>query len=435
MSYSVSGSRYPHPRADIDVRQNALGIMFLFLTAGVLVFRLVMTPHLMNMFLDYTNEGGPFYAKFHLGTYAIAATLVAALFCRPFVLAGDDISLFRALVRYAALMGALVFYLILAGRLGATGFLIDTYLTAVLTALLMLTQNEQSRRIIATTVLLILLASAVIAIGEALTQHRLMPFTEGEPFFRATGLSGHPLALGAHCAIAIGFVPLTRWRIWLKTAAVFVLFIGCAAAGARLALMLSAVEILLLLLFVRWPKLSARHERQAKFIALLVTFVIGAVLIAVLLAGGLLSRFSSVVDENSLARVRIYQIFSYVGWKEILTGMDATDLLTLVNEKLGLPFIESAPVIIIMLLGLPAAIVFTLIVIRYVLRLLRGTPAAAKIGASIFILVDLSNNALATKTPDIILLTILIVGFRSSVSAAHVPARPRAGEAVIGGYR
>ncbi|MFB9949584.1 VpsF family polysaccharide biosynthesis protein [Rhizobium puerariae] len=424
MSYSA-----PVPqrrRASVDVHQNALAILFLFLTTGVFLFRLLMTPHLMNMFMDYTSEGGPFYAKFHLGTYAITGTLLAALFVRPFVLAGDDIGLFRTLVRYAALLAGLVFYLILVGRLGATGFLIDTYFMAVLVALLMLTQNEQSRRIIATTVLLILICSAVIAIGEALTQRRVMPFTEGEPFFRATGLSGHPLALGAHCAIAIGFVPLTRWRIWVKAAVIFLLFVGCAAAGARLALMLSSAEIMLLLLFMRWPGLSPRQERKGKFIALLFTLLVGAALIAVLFAGGFLGRFgNSVVDANSMARVRIYQVFGYVGWKEILTGMDATALLTLVNQKLGLPFIESAPVIIIMLLGLPAAIMFTLIVVRYVLRLLRGTPAAARIAAAIFVLIDLSNNALATKTPDIILLTILIVGFRNPATAIPAPAAGR----------
>lgn len=420
MTYSASAPQ--DWRAPSDARQNALAILFLLTTAGVLLFRLIMTPYLMNMIMNYTSEGGPFYAKFHLGTYAIAVTLLAALFSRPFLLADDDISFFRALVRYAALIGALLCYLIIAGRLGATGFLVDTYLAAVLVALLMVTQNEQSRRIIGTMVLLVLITSAVIAIGEALTHRRVMPFSEGEPVFRATGLSGHPLALGAHCAIAMGFVPLTRWRIWVKTATIFVLFIGCAAAGARLALMLSAVEIILLLLFVRWPKLSPRHEREAKFIALLFTLCCGVALIGMLFAGGFLSRFANfAADENSMARVRIYQIFSYVSWKAILTGMDPTDLLALVNEKLGLPFIESAPVVIIMLLGLPAAIVFMFIVIRYVLRLLRRAPAAARIAAATFILIDLSNNALATKTPDIILLTILIVGFRSATPVSSKP--------------
>jgi len=421
MSYPISAS--PAGPASIDLRENALGILFLFMTVGAFAFRLFVTPDLMNMLMDYTSEGGPFYAKFHLGTYAMGATLAIILASRPLILTGEDVGLFRSLVRYVAVLTGLAVYLVLIGQLSAIGFVIDTYLAAVVAGALLLVQTEQVRRIAATSVLCIMIAGAIIAIGEVTVGHRLMPFTESETAFRATGLSSHPLSLGAHCAVAIGFVPLTRWRIWVKIAAIFVLFIGCVAAGARLALMLSTVEILLLLLFVRWPKLSPRHERQAKLIAFFATIFVGSVLAVLLLSVGLLSRFSSVVDDNSMARVRIYEVFNHVSWNDILFGMNSADLLRIVNEKVGLPFIESAPVIIIMLQGLPAAIFFTIVVARYILRILRGAPIAAKIGAATFILVDLSNNALANKTPDIILLTILIIGLRGAIRSGPVPAK------------
>lgn len=424
MHYSGSGPRDWHP--EIMQRHNAVAILLLFLSGGAFLCRLIITPDLMNLVMDYTNDGGPFYAKFHIGTYAIAATLLLALFTRPFVLLDDDISRFRSCIRYLALLVGLVVFLVATGRLSATGFVIETYVSAMLAALLMLAQNPQSRRLIGHAILSLLITSAIVGIGEALTQSRLIPYTEGEPFFRATGLAGHPLALGAHCAIAIGFVPLTRWRIWIKTAVIAILFVGCAAAGARFALMFSSLEILLLLLFLRWPKLSRRHERQAKLIALLVTLVIGAVLLAILAAGGFLGRFGdTVVDANALARIRIYQIFQHVSWKDIFSGMDATTLLALVNEKLGLPFIESAPVVIILLMGLPAAIVFASVVIGFVLRLLRDAPRAARIAAAIFILIDLSNNALATKTSDILLLTLLVLAFHAAGHPARNPVSQR----------
>lgn len=406
----------------IDLRENALGILFLFLTVAALAMRLLVTPDLMNMVTSYTSEGGPFYEKFHLATYALGAVLLAMLLVRPPSLVGEDIGLFRSLVRYGAVMGGLVVYFGLIGRFSAIGFLVETYLVAVLAAILLLLQNEQTRRIAAAVLLCILIASAAVAIVEVILQRRLMPFTEGEPVFRATGLSSHPLALGAQCAVAIGFVPLTRWRLWVKVLAMFVLFIGCVAASARVALAASVLEILLLILFVRWPNLPPKREWQAKLILLFVMLLLGAILAVALLSVGLLSRFSSVVDTNSMARVQIYEVFRYVSWKDLFLGMNAADLLQIVNEKVGLEFIESAPVFLVMLMGLPMAIFFTLVLIGCILRILRGTAAAAKITAAVFLLIDLTNNALATKTVDILLLFVLVVGLRKAGQAVRAPA-------------
>ena len=411
-------------RGRIDLRSNALGILFLFLTVATLLTRQLVTPDLMNMLANYSSEGGAFYEKFHLATYATVGLLLVILASRPLALARGDVALFRSLVRYAAVMGGLVAYFVLIGRLSATGFLIETYLAVVLAAILLLVQNEQTRRIAATAMLCVLIASAIVAIGEVILQRRLMPFTEGEPVFRATGLSSHPLVLGAHCALAIGFVPLTRWPLWVKIVVMFVLFIGCVAASARVALMASALEILALILFLRWPNLPPRRELQAKLVVLFFTLLLGAALAVVLLSVGLLSRFSSVVDTNSMARVQIYEVFHYVTWKDFLLGMNVADLLQIVNEKVGLELIESAIVYFVLLMGLPMSIVFALIVIGYVACILKGTAAAARIGALIFLMIDMTNNALATKTVDILLLTVLVVGLRNTRQMASAPARP-----------
>lgn len=433
MAYPISATGSGTVR--IDLRENAIGILFLFLTVAALSLRLLVTPDLMNMVTSYTSEGGPFYEKFHLATYALGAVLLAIMAIRPPTLVGEDVGLLRSLVRYAAVMGALVVYFALIGRFSAIGFLVETYLAAVLAAILLLVQNEQTRRIAASVLLCILITSAAIAIGEVILQRRLMPFTEGEPVFRATGLSSHPLALGAQCAVAIGFVPLTRWRLWIKVMAIFVLFIGCVAASARAALMASVLEILLLILFLRWPNLPPRRELQAKLIALFVTLLLGAVLTIILLSVGLLSRFSSVVDTNSMARVQIYEVFRYVSWKDLFLGMNAADLLQIVNEKVGLEFVESAPVFLIMLMGLPMAILFTLVVIACILRILRGAAAAARIGAAIFLLIDLTNNALATKTVDILLLFVLVVGLRKAGGAVRAAGKPQPASPITATYR
>lgn len=396
-----------------DLDRNAAAILFVLLTTGVLLFRLFMTPHLMNMIVPYTSEGGPFYSKFHFGTYFIAFLLVLSLFTRQIPLRGDDVPLLGFLLRQIGLMSGLLVYVVLISRIGATGTIVDTYLAACFAAVLMLTNSPQGRRAIGTFILMVMILGAVIAIGEAIIQKRLMPFTESEPSFRATGLAGHPLSLGAQCVLAIGFVTQTRWRIWIKAGAVLVVLLGCAASGARTALILASAEVMLLLLFVRWPKLSLQDQRKAKLVAFVFAMVSGVGLVAVLMAAGLLDRFQgAIADGNFMARIDIYRTFGFVSWKDIFFGMDARVLLATVNEKLRLPYIESAPVLIVLAIGLPAAIFLTGVVICFVVRLLRGSALPAKIAVTMFLIADLSNNALATKTGDVVLLTVLVLAFR-----------------------
>jgi hypothetical protein len=324
------------------------------------------------------------------------------------------------LLLYSALIFALVPYLFIAGRAGSSGFIIDTYLVAGAAGLLMLALNADVRRALGDVVLGMVILSAVMGTIEAVTQHRFLPYGLNELQFRPIGLSAHPLALGALCATAIGFVPLTRWRIWVRVLAIFVLLVGCAASGARAALLLAAAETLILLMFVPWPRLSLKHQRQAKSVVLLFAVAGGAVLVALLFSGGLLNRFGNTIfDENFMARVTIYQVFGLVSWKAILFGMNVDDLLAIVNEKLHLPYIESAPVVIIMLFGLPIAVLFIVLVFWFIFRLLRAAPLPAWIGTMTFLLAALSNNALSSKAPDITTIVVLLLAYR------NVPYRNR----------
>ncbi|GLS38604.1 hypothetical protein GCM10010869_41990 [Mesorhizobium tianshanense] len=415
-------------------RQNALSLLFFLCAALAFLLRFTVSPQMMNMVVDYTAQGGLFYEKLHFGTYAIFLLLPLFLFSRPFLLQGDEIGIFKALLLYSALMFALVPYLFITGRAGSSGFIIDTYLVAGAAGLLMLALNADARRALGDVVLGMVILSAVIGTIEAVTQHRFLPYGLRELQFRPIGLSAHPLALGALCATAIGFVPLTRWRIWVRVVSILVLLVGCAASGARAALMLAACETLILLMFVPWPRLTPRHQRQAKAVVLLFALTGGAALVAILFSGGLLNRFGNTIfDENFMARVTIYQVFGLVSWKDILFGMNVDDLLAIVNEKLHLPYIESAPVVIIMLFGLPIAVLFTVLIFWFVFRLLRAAPLPAWVGTMTFLLAALSNNALSSKSPEITIIVVLLLAYRNapyryqpkSTSSAVVASAPK----------
>lgn len=408
MSYSAVG---PDPSAPAGSRRrNAVTLLLVLGMAVALAVRIVVSPMLMDRMVTYTEEGGAFYEKLHFGTYLFFLILPLALFSQPFGLRGEEIGRFKALLWYCLAILALVVVLFVSGRPGSSVFLIDTYLVAGAAGLIVLALGRDARRLLAEFVLLILIVSAVIGIGEALTQKRLLPYDLVELTFRPLGLSEHPLALGALCATAVGFVALTQWRIWVRVAAIFVLFVGCAASGARFALLLTVAEILVLLVFLPWPRLSQRQARRAKALVLLATLVGGTIMIGLLAGTGLLSRFGDTLfDENFYARLTVYQVFSMVGWQELLFGMPPADLLALVNEKLNLPFIESAQVVIGLTFGIPLALVFTWIFGWIMLRLLRGAPLAAWIGTATFVLAALSNNTLSAKQPMMTIIFVLLL--------------------------
>ncbi|MEO9231390.1 MAG: VpsF family polysaccharide biosynthesis protein [Devosia sp.] len=387
-------------------------------TAVAIVIRIVISPQMLNLVVDYTSDGGSLLGKLHTGTYAIFVLLPLVLISRPIRLQALEIGKFRGLLRFSAVLIVLTIYLFSVGRAGSSGFLLDTDLSAAAAGLIALALGRESRRALGELVLCVLIASAVLGIIEAALKIHFLPFGVAEEEFRPIGLTSHPLALGALCCLGVGFAPLAPWRLWLRVVAMLVLFLGCAASSARLALMMTVFEILALMLFVPWPRLTPQAERRAKFAALMLTLLLGAALITVLLSAGLLYRFrDSLFDQSFMARIEIYQIFGYVSSSQILFGMGIDSLTALVRDKLGMDFIESTPVFITMVFGVFAASIFMVSMIVILRRLLMGVARPAHIATIIYVIISLSNNAFSTKTPEMLILTVLLLAFVSPYPA------------------
>ncbi len=401
-------------------RQNAIVLLLTFAVLLVFVSRVYINNDLMNSFYEYTTEYGAFYEKIHVGTYLILLMVPVALFSRPFTLEGDDIRRFKDVMRFSGLIVLLVVFLILIGRASAGGRFIDSYLVAGAAGLILLSLPHAGRRFIGDSLLILNLVSTVIGICEFAARRHFLPSPLNEEIFRPTGLAGHPLDLGLISAASIAFVLLTAWKPWVKAAAMLTFIVGVAAAGARFSLVLTVLEVLALILFVPWG-MQRRSERKAKLAVLLMVAVGGIALFTVLAAGGALQRFQGgIVDENFFARTDIYSIFGMVSWQQIVFGVnDMGTILKLVNDKLGLPFIESSPVYFTFLIGAPlAAAVFALLFWIYG-RLLRHMPLAAWIGTAVFFGAALSNNTLSSKTPIIALFMMLVLAFTQKA-----PRRP-----------
>ncbi|WP_312794975.1 VpsF family polysaccharide biosynthesis protein [Tianweitania sp.] len=425
MAASVTGGIEKSSAADVYQR-NAVSLLLFLCAAVVFILRAVVSPQMLNLAVSYSTEGGSFPEKLHIGTYAIFFMLTAVLISRPVLLKGDEVRLFKAILRFTAVILLLVPYLFVTGRAGSSGFVIDSYLVACAAAMIMLSLNRDTRTALGSVMLGMIVVSAIMGIVEAVVQQHFLPYPFREQEFRPIGLSAHPLALGTLCATAIAFVALTPWRLWVKIACILLLFAGAAASGARAALLLAIIEILLLTTILPWRGLTRRQQREAKFIVTLLTVIGGAALIIAFAAGGFLNRFNETIfDENFSARVTVYQVFDFVTWQNILFGMNADDLLAIVNEKLHLPYIESTPVVLGLLFGVPLAVIFSLSFFRFLYQLLRNTPRPAWIGTITFLLAALSNNTLSSKAPELMIVFILLMAYQVNGASDAVNVRRR----------
>jgi hypothetical protein len=90
-----------------------------------------------------------------------------------------------------------------------------------------------------------------------------------------------------------------------------------------------------------------------------------------------------------------------------------------------MPTIESAQVVIVLLFGLPVALLFAWLVIWMMLRMLRHAPLAAWIGVAATLLAALSNNTLSSKTPIVMMMIVLVLAYNANgiKAAAQEPAQ------------
>ena len=266
-------------------RANALTLLLVLAAGFAMAVRINLPPILVNRLVSYTTEGGAFYEKLHFGSYLILLVLPLVLSARRFRLEGVEIVKFRALVWFTAFLCLMVALLFMIGRAGASVFLVDSYISGAAAGLIVLALGPAPRRALGDFVLVMLIVSAVIGTGEAMLQKRLMPYAYAEEVFRPVGLTEHPLALGALSAMAIGFVPLTRWRVWVRITAIIVLLVGCAASGARFALLLAIAQLPFLLLVLPWRNLNPRQTRAARMLVLIASLAGAGLLLGIMAAG------------------------------------------------------------------------------------------------------------------------------------------------------
>jgi hypothetical protein len=394
-------------------RQGTAQLAYLFALFWTFVLlRFALSANLLDRFVSYSAEGGSVVEKIHPSTYGILLVLVAALFSTRIELTEWELRALRSLMLFAVVTGGLGLYTSLLGHSVSMGYLVDSYIVACASGALLLFFPRRWREWLGGTLLAFITAGACIAFAEFITRRRLLPYPIEELTFRPTGLSEHPLVLGLFNAVGIGFVAASRWNTVAKIGAIFILLLGTFASGARVATVVAALSTLAVIALQRWPGASPETRFRMKTLVFLAVALAVPVALVALIQFGLLERFQKdLFDTNAMARVNIYALFSLVSWNDILFGANAEDIKKLAALHLDLDFIESSIVMFIFAFGLFGTILFLAVMARTLFVLVSGASRFVVIGTCAFFFAASGNNSLATKTPIVLMIVLLIIAF------------------------
>ncbi len=392
-------------------RGHLLGLAFAFF-CGFALLRFALTANLLDTVIKYSAEGGSIVEKIHPSTYGLIAVLAAVLASFRIELGAWELRALRSLIWLVGVIVALSAFMAAVGRSGSAGYLIDSYIAACIAGFLMLALPPALREKVGALLIAFVVVSACVALGEVALQRRLLPYWATEASFRPTGLTEHPLMLGLFNATAIGFVPLTRWKPVTKIAAIGILLLSTFAAGARLASLGAMASAFAVLLLSEWPSVTRKKALQLKLLALIAAVMIVPVALSALLQLGLLGRFQEgLLDDSAMARVNIYGLFGLASWNDILLGADIGQMRRLAFEHFDLEYIESSLVMFVFQFGLIGAAVFLLFLARTFVVLSSGAGKLVVLGTCTFFLIASSNNALSSKSPNVLFITLLILAF------------------------
>lgn len=405
-----SRSAYPATEWAYDSRA-VLRYWFALFWAFVLL-RFLVSANLLDKVVNYSAEGGSIVTKIHPSTYGILAVLIATLFSTRIELGKWELQALRSLATFVAVMVAIAAFAVLMGHSASIGYLVDSYLVSCAGAALMLFFPPAWREWLGSSLLVFMAASACVALVEFALRVRFLPYPFDEVSFRPTGLTEHPLVLGLFSAVGISFVAASRWNGVAKAGTIMIMLLGAFASGARVASIVAGVSALSAIALHDWPSTSPQARFRTKAILLLaVALAIPAALI-VLPSLGLFERFQNgLIDESALARVNIYRLFELVSWNEILFGADIGNIRRMALYHFDLEFIESSLVMFVFQFGVIGTIIFLLFLARTFITLLWGAGRYVLIGTAAFFIIAFGNNSLSTKTPNVLMIMLLIVAF------------------------
>ncbi len=382
-------------------------VVYAIFIAAVLV-RIFLVDQLVNDYWSYTKEGGSFPAKIHPGSYLVffAASL---LYLTPgYRFATRDLPVLRAILIFAAGSAAATIFPILQGRNGPAGYVIDVYLMACVACIFLLAMPAQWRRITGLIVICALALNSIIAMGE-FASGRYIVYVEATEF-RPAGLLGASLNVGViNLAAAVFLIALPLHWIW-KYGLVTVLMAGVLISASRTAMLLASIVLPVSILITARRRNHGASMGATAVLMAIFAIVVVPILFLLLSEYGFLDRFKAgYIDDSAQTRLDIYRVFEFVGWRDILFGMDIHHIRTIAREMLGIQLIESAIILFVFDFGLLCALFFGLMLLYLLTSIARHSHPVIGLGVFVFLLLALTNNTLATKVPSAIAVLVMAI--------------------------
>jgi len=400
-------------------RQDLAGAVTLL----AIVVMLTVSDHLLTWVGNhYTMPGGNVLEKLHPSTYLIyLAFLVLVVPVNPARYVAALAGARPALVVYTAAMAGLMGYCTWRFGISGAAFINESLMMPAILAMTMYGLPLSWRRRIFLVSIALIMFDAAIGIVEYAMNARLIPYfisgkPQEEPIFRSTALLGHPLKNASVLAMFLCTFTIIRHHLGLAIVGSTLVTLSLLAFGSRTAFVLCAAVGGAAMLVLVLRSFRSENFSYPKMLG------IAMLMLAAPLAAGMLylifgeqSRIAQTLfwDTSAESRLLAFQVFDYVTTAELAFGIGPEGIeriLAHLKQFTTLTDIENAWILLLLNFGLMCWVLFILAFGWMLLTLLRGTPAAVKAAALVFMVMASSNNSLAVKDSGLVLLVVAVMG-------------------------
>jgi hypothetical protein len=375
-----------------------------------------LSGQLLNSIYPYSDPGGMFVGKIHPASFIVLVGVILLVVQQGFVRTIHEYTHRQLWVlQFVGTITLIAIINVIRFGTGGAAYLVDTFLTAAFTLLLVERLLTEERYRIAELILLFVFFNSLLTIAELLFRTNLIPHHNeiGAAYFRAAGVFGHPLTNGLVTAPLLPLLLLTKWSRLKKAVVAAAYMLSILASGARGALIIGVPIFLSALSLGMVEKLWRGRLRSDIGTAIPWAVMMGIGLFAYLLTETSFgARFMErgLHDENATVRINAFNLLSYLSADELWRGIDTSYYQFLISKYPDLEIIENFWINLLVSFGVPIFIIFVVSFTCFFLGLRKGCGVEATLAIVSFMLVASTNNSLSTKCAALTIFVIVAYG-------------------------
>lgn len=340
-----------------------------------------------------------------VGTYS--SFIIVFLFF--FKLIGDInhklIVKFKEELRIILLALFIIFLKIFLGQLNQIQQVLFFFIVPMMLSIVLGTENKYNKQVIWKLILVFFIAECLLAIYERIFFTNVFPEANNEGYeiffedwgFRSTAFLGNPLANALCVSTIMGFIIISSMKLTFKLLLLTIGFISLLCFNARGAALIWVLLTVIYFISI----LRSKTTKNGLKVALLLFFVVAVYFIyfAIVnygLGGRLLNE--KIIDGSALARVGVFDAFSYIDVNEFWYGNSESYIP--IMHKLGAGGVENSFIVLIINYGV---ILFIFLCFAYLFWLKRFFKHFTLFNKFIllcsFLGVGSTNNGLVSPAP------------------------------------